>query len=255
MLKVILILYISLLMMSCRSQNNSQSVTSEVNQNAVTQCSQQPETALKAYNVTPLEFNQSTLTQSGQISQDEMIGYQFSVQAGQTLNYETDDEICIWIYSPNRTLVKEPKLSRNGEYIMQVSTINPTETFEIEITLTSLTDEESNPKNLPRYSISNFPKPSCGDSLPQQEDEYPVTFYAVDIAYSEGNLGQVKNIFCQDAFVKVIEEEERMIQIASFRSLSRSKNFANFIRTEIEETQVRTDSKTIVTQEMLNNDQ
>ncbi len=241
-------------MMSCRSQNNSQSVTSEVNQNAVTQCSQQPETALKANNVTPLDFNQSTLTQSGQISQGEMIGYQFSAQAGQTLNYQTDDEICIWIYSPNRTLVKDAKLSKNGEYIMQISTINPTQTFEIEMTLTSLTDEENNPQNLPRYSLSNFPKPSCGDSLPRQEDEYPVTFYAVDLAYSEANLEKARNIFCQDAFVKVIEGE-RMIQVASFRKIAKSENFAIFIRTEIEETKVRTDSKTIVTQEMLNNDQ
>lgn len=137
---------------------------------------------------------------------------------------------------------------------MQVSTINPAETFEIEITLTSLTDEENNPKNLPRYSLSNFPKPSCGDSLPQQEDEYPVTFYPVDISYSEANLEKARNIFCQDAFVKLIEGE-RMIQVASFRSIAKSENFANFIRRELEDAQVRTDSKTIVTQEMLENAQ
>ena len=250
MLKVIIFFLTSLLLISCNSSAKNQSVQlpNEQNQpmNKPKKCPKQPNIALQSKNVIPLDFNEETITKSGTVSNSQMIGYQFTAETGQTLNYETDNELCIWIYDPNQSLVKPAKLSTSGEYIMQVSTLNSSEPFEITLTLTSPPQ--------PQYSLTDFPKSSCGDSLPLKEDDYPITFYAVDISYSKANLEKARNIFCQDAFMKTIEGE-RLIQIASFRSVERSENFANFISREIENVKVRTDSKTIVTKERFKNAQ
>jgi hypothetical protein len=120
--------------------------------------------------------------------------------------------------------------------------------------ISSAKAERSNTNNSPRYSFTDFPKSSCGDSLPQNEEEYPISFYAVDISHSKANLKKVRRTFCQDAFVKIVEGKP-LIQVASFKSIEQSEDFANFVRTKIENTKVRADSKTIVTKEMFNNAQ
>jgi hypothetical protein len=261
MLKIIIFMFTPLLLISCYSQNNNQSVNLPKEQNKETtklqKCSQQPKNLLQSKNVETLDFKkEQTITKSKENNNNDTIGYQFQAQEGQTLNYQTNNEVCIWIYSAEAKLLEQSEIPETGEYIMQISTVNLSGNFEIEITLSSLSAkaERSNTNNSPRYSFTDFPKSSCGDSLPQNEEEYPISFYAVDISHSKANLKKVRRTFCQDAFVKIVEGKP-LIQVASFKSIEQSEDFANFVRTKIENTKVRADSKTIVTKEMFNNAQ
>lgn len=247
----------TLFLTSCYPPNKDQSISRETDANKeitkLQKCPEQPQKPLQVENVETITFEQKTITKSGNISQTDMIGYQFQAQAGQILNYQTDNELCIWIYSPDQKLIHQPKLPKSGEYIMQISTISTSKEFELKITLDSLSTkfESNDTSSLPHYSFKDFPKSSCGDSLPEKEAKYPVKFYAVDIAYSEFNLKQAKKLFCQDAFVKSIEGE-RLIQVASFRTIQKSKKFADFVRRKFEHTKVKTDSKTIVKKDIKN---
>lgn len=67
-----------------------------------------------------------------------------------------------------------------------------------------------------QYS-QTFPRDSCGDKLPSNSSEYPLSYYPVHIPNTGDNLQVVKEKFCKDAFIKKIEGTgEDVIQIASF---------------------------------------
>lgn len=86
----------------------------------------------------------------------------------------------------------------------------------IEANNQDLQQQESQDYSFESKSIEdNFPKDTCGDSLPQERRSYPVEFYPVYIEHSEENLKRVKSNFCQDAFVKDVDGS-KVIQVASF---------------------------------------
>jgi hypothetical protein len=248
MLKVIIFLLTSLLLISCDSpaQNQSFKLPNEQNQpmNKPKKCPKQPNIALQSKNVMPLDFDEKNITKSGTVSNSQMIGYQFTAETGQTLNYETDNELCIWIYDPNQSLVKPAKLSTSGEYIMQVSTLNSSEPFEITLTLTSPPQ--------PQYSLADFPQPTCGNILTKNAETYPIKSYPTEIAYSQANLKKVRNMYCKDAFVKVVNGNS-VIQIASFKTRQDAEHFSQFIKQTFSSAEAG--ETRLITQEMLNNAQ
>lgn len=76
-----------------------------------------------------------------------------------------------------------------------------------------------------------FPKPSCGDPLPENPQAYPVNFYPVFIDYSENNLSVVKARFCGDALKKTREKTGKLaIQVSSFTSMDRAEAFKNLMK-------------------------
>jgi hypothetical protein len=80
------------------------------------------------------------------------------------------------------------------------------------------------------FDQEQFPKPSCGDTLPTDAKMYPVKMHPVFIDYSESNLQAVKTRFCQDAFsMKRKKTGKQSIQVSSFVTLERANAFKEFL--------------------------
>jgi hypothetical protein len=81
------------------------------------------------------------------------------------------------------------------------------------------------------FDSVSFPKITCGDSLPDNPNAYPVTFYPVFIDYTESIFQSVTSEFCQDAIKKFREVAGKdAIQVASFTSLERANQFEKFMK-------------------------
>ena len=62
----------------------------------------------------------------------------FEAKAGQKLSYRTADDICIWLYAPNTQLLKSGDLPITGKYTLQLSALKGSTTFNVEISLGTL---------------------------------------------------------------------------------------------------------------------
>ena len=80
-----------------------------------------------------------------------------------------------------------------------------------------------------------FPKSTCGEPAPKSPSEYPVTFFPVVITNSSENLlEQIKNDFCNDAYIKIDEKTgESIIKVASFISRDNASDFLEILEREI----------------------
>lgn len=110
---------------------------------------------------------------------------------------------------------------------------------------TASSDSTPEPTSLPTlqsnqlFSVSDFPKASCGDPLPSDSNEYPINFYPVFIPYSDANLGKASSHFCQDSLKKRRKDTgELVVQVSSFTSKEKAIYFAVFIRSEFENSMV-----------------
>lgn len=75
MFKVMMIMFTSLLLISCYPENRSNEITK------VKQCPKQPEIPLQSQNLEAIDFRKNTITQSGEVRNTEMIGYQFQARS------------------------------------------------------------------------------------------------------------------------------------------------------------------------------
>lgn len=76
----------------------------------------------------------------------------------------------------------------------------------------------------------SFPQATCGDSLPDDPDAYPVNFYPVFVEYSEEKLKTLRAQYCQDAFQTIRKSNDlESIQVASFVDLDKANNFKDFL--------------------------
>ena len=104
----------------------------------------------------------------------------------------------------------------NGIQETEKNNYNDKQTGLIEANNQDLKQQKSQDYSLESKSIEDdFPKDTCGDSLPQERRSYPVEFYPIYLEYSEENLIKVKSNFCKDAFVKDVDGN-KVIQVASF---------------------------------------
>jgi hypothetical protein len=79
----------------------------------------------------------------------------------------------------------------------------------------------------------SFPRPACGDPVPPAKT-FPVSFYPVFINYSPDNLASVRTQYCRDAYpARRQETSQQAIQVASFTSINRAKDFAEFMSVKL----------------------
>lgn len=224
-------------------------------------CTEKPPAnlSLDKKDVKDISLNSGSLKESGKISAGKFIGYKFEAQAGQKLSYQTKDDICLWVYSPTNAVLNSGDLPETGSYIIQVSAPKGSTTFNLDLSLGALQATQSVPSssasapspNAPssnsvtpnvspppvssasttqQFSWSDFPKSSCGDSLPRDPNAYPITFYPVYVPYSDSNLDKAQLRLCQDAYRRTTKSTGRVVvQIASFKSQEKAINFKNFI--------------------------
>lgn len=80
------------------------------------------------------------------------------------------------------------------------------------------------------FSQESYPKSACGDIMPRNTSDFPVTFYPVYIEFTENNLNTVKSQICRDAYRKTREQTGQVsIQVASFTSRQRADQFRDFL--------------------------
>jgi hypothetical protein len=148
-IKQVGILMIFLFLNSC-SQNQTTSdnlgQSEAIQKSPSTECANKPQVSLKEENIENIDFDNSPVTQSGIIRKNEMIGYRFQGESDQRLNYQTNDNICVWIFTPNNQLLQQSQLPITGTYIMQVSTPIGSRTFDITVNLESAKPLASNSK-------------------------------------------------------------------------------------------------------------
>ncbi len=149
-------------------------------------------------------FDMVTIDANGQVVKENHSGSDF----GYILRLDADE------------CNQQPSLQELIKVIQSLHLLNPPQTTKPPST------------NNPFQSMS-FPKESCGDSLPENPDAYPVEFYPVFIDYSESNLESVQSQFCRDS-LKIYREslDKEYIQVSSFIGRERANQFKEFIQSE-----------------------
>jgi hypothetical protein len=158
-----LIYWILLLTYGCSAPGGSSSVVSPG-------CPEQPTTSLSEENVKEISLNETTVTESGQASSHKSLGYTFTAKKGQKLSYRTDEDICIWIYSPDSQLVNGGELPQTGKYILQVSAPKGSKTFDLEMSIGTLSAPSSSTSSSPAASSSSTQTSSSSSTSKQAVD-------------------------------------------------------------------------------------
>lgn len=100
------------------------------------QCPKAPEIDLNRVEPRSISLNQGTVTKSGTVGKGRLVAYSFQAQAGQTLHYATAENICVWLYdSAHQQVTPSHQLTQNGRYILQVSALQGTTSFELTMSL------------------------------------------------------------------------------------------------------------------------
>jgi hypothetical protein len=136
MKKILCIICLSLLS-GCQSLSSQTSNSLSIKQaSAASQgCPRQPEDVLKSANVKAISLSEQPLYESEVAKKGNSQGFIFEAQAGQKLNYQTESDICVWVYSPDNQLLSSQDLPTDGKYTIQVSVPQGSKTFEIAISL------------------------------------------------------------------------------------------------------------------------
>ncbi|MEG3955911.1 hypothetical protein [Microcoleus sp. herbarium2] len=219
-------------------------------------CLEKPELSLDSQNVKLVVLGEQMLTESGIASKSKSIGYTFEAKANQKLTYKTDQNVCIWVFTPDNQLLNTGVLPTTGKYTIQVSAPQGSTTVDLSMGLdiaqatpastpnssavTSVPSPENIPNSAPlanttatRTSRSNFPKATCGDPLPTNPNDYPVDFYPVYLPDSEANLQLARSRFCQDAlFQKRKDTGTIAVQVSSFTSKQKAIEFRDILNSE-----------------------
>ena len=249
-IKRALVCLMLLVLAGCSASVKSNNTVASSTSNTLNQCPDKPAGSLSSDRVKSIYLDSETVKESALVSPGKDQGYAFEAKAGQQINYRTAQNICTWIFTPNNEIVNSTNLPLDGKYTMQLAALTGSTAFELEMSLGEPervsknytfqpTSTDSSTTQQYQFSSSNFPKVSCGDPLPSDPNEYPVTFYPVFVPYSEANLDKARSLFCQDALkVRHKDTQEIAVQISSFTNEKKSRSFANFINSEISDAEV-----------------
>ncbi|MDB9540883.1 hypothetical protein [Anabaenopsis arnoldii] len=100
-------------------------------------CSQTSKVNLNQQNITEVVLDEQMLVKSGRVTATEAVGYRFDAQPGQTFTYNTNDDICIVVYTPDNQIITSGELPTRGKYILQVSSPQNDRAFGLGMSLTS----------------------------------------------------------------------------------------------------------------------
>ena len=225
---------------ACSPKNNVDVETVETPDG---ECPQEPTATLASSNVKSISLSGKAIEESGVVSSNKHIGYAFTAESGQKLLYQTEDELCLWLYSPDNQLITTTELPATGQYTLQIAAPKGSQSFDLTIGLKTkqvTQAKKSRPSSTVSYNPTfrfdpeNFPQYSCGDPKPSNPNDYPVEFYRVQVPYSETNLSKARVYFCRDALPAISQDTgEKVVQISSFTNQEKARDFAVFVNTQI----------------------
>ncbi|MBE9170681.1 ARC6/PARC6 family protein [Pleurocapsales cyanobacterium LEGE 06147] len=164
--KIQFFIFIFILILSGCSKPKQLSSQNESNL-ADTGCPEEPKLKLDKKNIEDISLTNQTVNKSNRVSSNKAIGYTFQAEAGQKLSYQTDEDICIWVYDPNNQLVNRTKLPETGKYVIQVAAPKGSKTFDLEMSLETFT---SNAASTPPISNTNESNNSTSQTASRQFD-------------------------------------------------------------------------------------
>lgn len=114
------------------------SQTKQITENSTLECPSKPKIALKSSNVKPILLNNQTIIESGMASTTKLVGYSVEAKSGQKLSYKTNENLCIWIYTPDNQILTTPHLPITGKYLIQIATPKGATTFDLSMNIENL---------------------------------------------------------------------------------------------------------------------
>ena len=160
MLKNLVVYSTCLSVIGCQTIENP---LTNVSSNAISSsgCGEKPMVSLSGKDVEEVVLNESTVTKSGQVSANKNVGYTFTATTGQKLSYNTDADVCLWVFTPDNAIFKGGELPRNGKYIIQVAAPQGVKTFDLTMGLgvleTAASTPTVSPTDTPERSSKNTP--------------------------------------------------------------------------------------------------
>ncbi|MBD2139885.1 ARC6/PARC6 family protein [Anabaena sp. FACHB-1250] len=165
-----------------------------VSSNAISSsgCGEKPMVSLSGKDVEEVVLNESTVTKSGQVSANKNVGYTFTATTGQKLSYNTDADVCLWVFTPDNTIFKGGELPRNGKYIIQVAAPQGVKTFDLTMGLGVLETAASIP------TVSPTDTPEATSERTSDNNNYQSS--------SEKNNIQPENDISQEQALELVEK-------------------------------------------------
>jgi hypothetical protein len=119
------------LVAGCQSNPTATSV------GAISKCPDKPVGSLEGKNVKVISLNTQGIKESGIVRVENSVGFSFDAKSGQQFSYRTEDNICVWVYSPDNKLLTNSNIPQSGKYIVQISTLKGQATFNLAMQLSS----------------------------------------------------------------------------------------------------------------------
>ena len=121
-------------------------------------CPEVPDQFVK--NSEDISIENDAIEVSDTVSFGKYKGYTFEGTSGDKLSYQTDAPVCIWIYDPRSTLMTNNELMQNGKYLVQVSALKGTTTFDLTLSLgndsTKIANSKPNESEQKNQEQQNF---------------------------------------------------------------------------------------------------
>jgi len=134
-MKRILLYFTLVALCGCQALSSSLTASKSSKSSESEECPDEPAIALTESNVRDVSLNNQAIIESGRVGTRKPIGFAFEAKQGQKLSYQTDKDLCIWVYAPNNDLLKTTVLPNAGKYIIQVSALKGSTTFDLEMGL------------------------------------------------------------------------------------------------------------------------
>ena len=174
----VLMIIVGALLTGC--QQNSPTTTTSGSKIAAAICQSQPSQPLDTRNVKPTTIERKDTLISGIVDENKQLGYRFDAKSGQLLKYKTDDGVCVWIYSPESKLLTDGKIPSDGAYVIQVSALKGSTTFNLTASLAvpqAQAPIEDPPKTKPKAAEDRL-STNVSDSESGNPDEFIRQHYA-----------------------------------------------------------------------------
>ena len=207
MLKKLIVYSTCLSIIGCQTIENP---LTNVSSNAISSsgCGEKPMVSLSEKDVETVALNESTITKSGQVSVSKNIGYTFTATTGQKLSYNTDADVCLWIFTPDNEILKGGELSKNGKYVIQVAAPQGAKTFDLKMSLGVLETAANTPTVSTTDTLENTPE-ATPEATPENTPERTYKNTSENNNYqssSENNNIQPENDISQEQALELIQK-------------------------------------------------
>ncbi|WP_204103115.1 MULTISPECIES: ARC6/PARC6 family protein [Spirulina sp. CCY15215] len=165
---------------------------------------------LKSNNVKKIDIDGKIIEESSRVRKGKYIGYSFEGKKGQELDFSTETDLCLWLFSPNNELIDGLKLQEDGFYTLQITVPKGSTSFDLTIGLDASIPTASNPISI---SSSN---PSPPSSSPPQNSSQGNGSTTINIPTSKPSQSQSSSLSKNDAIQLVVNWQKAKQSIFAY---------------------------------------